>query len=284
MDYAEPRYELPSRHFFSRKAIPALHQHVKERIVHALRQSVSTKVHLTTDAWTSRHGQGRYVSITAHWVNVVDAGSTVDINFGTVLPSPRSRKQLAVGVRTPSSSSFCRSESSSTDRSRPTTPSAAATVAHQLSHYGPATGKHQQAVLAMKCLGDNRHTAEVLSEFLQRETQSWLGTVDLEAGKEDENLDRKSFIIKETVCPKSENVDLSKCDFKVDGAVKICSLDLGVEGPEGVICISHTKDIRVKRSSRKPCRKKPCRPKLTGGYTLIGRPGKNQNEAQIIQV
>ncbi|CAJ0967163.1 unnamed protein product, partial [Ranitomeya imitator] len=52
MDYAEPRYELPSRHFFLRKAIPALHQHVKERIVHALRQSVSTKVHLTTDAWT----------------------------------------------------------------------------------------------------------------------------------------------------------------------------------------------------------------------------------------
>ncbi|CAJ0944809.1 unnamed protein product [Ranitomeya imitator] len=183
MDYAVPRYELPSRHFFSRKAIPALHQHVKERIVHALRQSVSTKVHLTTDAWTSRHGQGRYVSITAHWVNVVDAGSTGDSKFGTVLPSPRSRKQLAVAVRTPSSSSSCRSESSSTDRSRTTTPSAAATVAHQVSHYGAATGKRQQAVLAMKCLGDNRHTAEVLSEFLQKETQSWLGTVDLEAGK-----------------------------------------------------------------------------------------------------
>ncbi|CAJ0920324.1 unnamed protein product [Ranitomeya imitator] len=185
MDYAVPRYELPSRHFFSRKAIPALHQHVKERIVHALRQSVSTKVHLTTDAWTSRHGQGRYVSITAHWVNVVDAGSTGDSKFGTVLPSPRSRKQLAVAVRTPSSSSSssCRSESSSTDRSRTTTPSPAATVAHQVSHYGAATGKRQQAVLAMKCLGDNRHTAEVLSEFLQKETQSWLGTVDLEAGK-----------------------------------------------------------------------------------------------------
>ncbi|CAJ0936362.1 unnamed protein product [Ranitomeya imitator] len=186
MDYAVPRYELPSRHFFSRKAIPALHQHVKERIVHALRQSVSTKVHLTTDAWTSRHGQGRYVSITAHWVNVVDSGSTGDSKFGTVLPSPRSSKQLSVAVRTPSSSSSsssCRSKSSSTDRSRTNTPSAPATVAHQVSHYGAATGIRQQAVLAMKCLGDNRHTAEVLSEFLQQETQSWLGTVDLEAGK-----------------------------------------------------------------------------------------------------
>ncbi|XP_077137873.1 uncharacterized protein LOC143804011 [Ranitomeya variabilis] len=185
MDYAVPRYELPSRHFFSRKAIPALQQHVKDCIVHALRQSVTTKVHLTTDAWTSRHGQGRYVSITAHWVNVVDAGSTGDSNIGTVLPSPRSRKELAVGVRPPSSSSSssCRSESSSTHRSRTSTPSAAATVAHQVCHYGTASGKRQQAVLAMKCLGDNRHTAEVLSEFLLNETQSWLGTVHLEAGK-----------------------------------------------------------------------------------------------------
>ncbi|CAJ0924544.1 unnamed protein product [Ranitomeya imitator] len=131
--------------------------------------------------------RGRYVSITAHWVNVVDSGSTGDSKFGTVLPSPRSSKQLSVAVRTPSSSSSssssCRSKSSSTDRSRTNTPSAPATVAHQVSHYGAATGIRQQAVLAMKCLGDNRHTAEVLSEFLQQETQSWLGTVDLEAGK-----------------------------------------------------------------------------------------------------
>ncbi|CAJ0951327.1 unnamed protein product [Ranitomeya imitator] len=118
MDYAVPRYELPSRHFFSRKAIPALHQHVKERIVHALRQSVSTK-----------------------------------------------KREL---VHRPQSHNH-------------SIPSAA--VAHQVSHYGAATGKRQQAVLAMKCLGDNRHTAEVLSEFLHQETQSWLGTVDLEAGK-----------------------------------------------------------------------------------------------------
>ncbi|XP_077111148.1 zinc finger BED domain-containing protein 4-like [Ranitomeya variabilis] len=185
MAYAVPRYDLPSRHFFARKAIPALHQHVKDRIVHALRQSVSGKVHLTTDAWTSRHGQGRYVSITAHWVNVVDAGSTGDSHSGTVLPSPRSRKQLAVGVRHPSSSSSSssRSDSSSTECSRLATPSAAASVAHELSHYGTPSGKRQQAVLEMKCLGDNRHTAEILAEFLQQESESWLGSVHLEAGK-----------------------------------------------------------------------------------------------------
>ncbi|CAJ0947942.1 unnamed protein product [Ranitomeya imitator] len=135
---------------------------------------------------------------------------------------------------------------------------------------------------------DGRSIGDIIDLYNQKQGVKYLykslDQISIAPPQEDENLDRKSFIIKETVCPKSENVDLSKCDFKVDGAVKICSLDLGVEGPEGVICISHTKDIRVKRSSRKPCRKKPCRPKLTGGYTLIGRPGKNQNEAQIIQV
>ncbi|CAJ0926552.1 unnamed protein product [Ranitomeya imitator] len=45
MAYAVPRYDLPSRHFFVRKAIPALHQHVKEHIVHALRQSKRNFVH-----------------------------------------------------------------------------------------------------------------------------------------------------------------------------------------------------------------------------------------------
>ncbi|CAJ0967843.1 unnamed protein product [Ranitomeya imitator] len=117
MAYAVPRYDLPSQHFFARKTIPALHQHVKDRIVYALRQSVE------------------------------------------------------------------RSESSSTERSRTTTPSTAASVAHEVSHYGTASGKRQQAVLEMKCLGNNRHTAEVLAEYLQQETHSWLGSVHLDAGK-----------------------------------------------------------------------------------------------------
>ncbi|XP_069816650.1 cathelicidin-6-like [Dendropsophus ebraccatus] len=99
--------------------------------------------------------------------------------------------------------------------------------------------------------------------------------------EEDEEPKRRKVIIRETVCPKSENTDISKCDFKADGDVKICSLD---RGDEDIICTSVYKDVRVKRSSRRPCTGRKCRPWLAGGSTLIGRPANNNNRAGIIWV
>ncbi|KAG8569219.1 hypothetical protein GDO81_014299 [Engystomops pustulosus] len=52
MAAAAPRYSVPSRHYFSRCAVPALHQHVSDNIIRALTNAVSDKVHLTTDTWT----------------------------------------------------------------------------------------------------------------------------------------------------------------------------------------------------------------------------------------
>ncbi|KAG8584060.1 hypothetical protein GDO81_008664 [Engystomops pustulosus] len=58
MAAAAPRYSVPSRHYFSRCAVPALHQHVSDNIIRALTNAVSDKVHLTTDTWTSAAGLG----------------------------------------------------------------------------------------------------------------------------------------------------------------------------------------------------------------------------------
>ncbi|XP_056375535.1 cathelicidin-2-like [Hyla sarda] len=102
--------------------------------------------------------------------------------------------------------------------------------------------------------------------------------------QEDENPKRRICIMRETECLKSANPDLSQCDFKPDGDVKICSVDLGDEDPEDIVCTSLTKDVRVKRSSRKPCRGRNCRPRLSGGYTLIGRPAKTNNKPRVIWV
>ncbi|KAM4028620.1 cathelicidin-3-like [Anomaloglossus baeobatrachus] len=74
----------------------------------------------------------------------------------------------------------------------------------------------------------------------------------------EDNKERKTFIIKETVCPKSDNPDLSQCDFKPDGDVRLCSLDLGDEVSVDEICISLSKNVRVNRSSRSKCPRKPC--------------------------
>ncbi|XP_070592611.1 vomeronasal type-2 receptor 26-like [Erythrolamprus reginae] len=57
-----PQYSVPSCYYFSRKAIPALHQHVVEKIRCALQNAVSSWVQLTTDTWTSKHGKGQYIS------------------------------------------------------------------------------------------------------------------------------------------------------------------------------------------------------------------------------
>ncbi|CAJ0960043.1 unnamed protein product [Ranitomeya imitator] len=80
--------------------------------------------------------------------------------------------------------------------------------------------------------------------------------------------DTKSFLIKETVCLKSENPELSQCDFKSDGNVKICTLHLGDEDPVDKICISLTTDDTANRTGRRRCPRRPCR--LPGSNSPIG--------------
>ena len=58
------RYLSAKRHFFSRKAIPALYRHVEGNVHASLDRAVSGKVNITADSWSSRHGQGRYLSFT----------------------------------------------------------------------------------------------------------------------------------------------------------------------------------------------------------------------------
>ncbi|XP_069816656.1 cathelicidin-6-like isoform X2 [Dendropsophus ebraccatus] len=60
--------------------------------------------------------------------------------------------------------------------------------------------------------------------------------------EEDDNPNRSAFIIRETVCLKSENPDVSQCDFKLDGDVKICAVDLADEDPEDIVCTSLTQE------------------------------------------
>ncbi|XP_077350095.1 cathelicidin antimicrobial peptide-like [Lithobates pipiens] len=56
------------------------------------------------------------------------------------------------------------------------------------------------------------------------------------------------FLIKETDCPKSEEIDLERCDHSKDGDVKVCVLH---QEDEDVKCVSLTENSRSKRSSKK---------------------------------
>ncbi|XP_072011013.1 cathelicidin-6-like [Engystomops pustulosus] len=88
--------------------------------------------------------------------------------------------------------------------------------------------------------------------------------------EEENNPDRVICIMKETTCLRSEETELSQCNYKPGGEVKVCVLDLDVVDPEDIMCRSLTKGVRVKRSSRKSRRRRPPGSRLTGGFTLIG--------------
>lgn len=62
-----PRYQLPSRSFFSRTAIPALYCQVREDIEKKLLQH-SAFYSATTDMWASG-STDPYISFTIHYIN-----------------------------------------------------------------------------------------------------------------------------------------------------------------------------------------------------------------------
>ena len=68
-----PQWKVPGRNFFSKKAIPNLYSVVEKEVMASLAYSVGARVHLTTDTWSAKHGQGRYITYTAHWVNLLTA-------------------------------------------------------------------------------------------------------------------------------------------------------------------------------------------------------------------
>ncbi|XP_073415609.1 zinc finger BED domain-containing protein 4-like [Dendrobates tinctorius] len=165
MAVAVPHYVVPSRHYFSRRAIPTLHTNVTDKIRCALRNAISGKVHITTDTWTSKHGQERYISLTAHWVNVVATGPEAEGIPVHVLPPPtRISGQFSVHV---ASSSYSNSS----------------TISSSGQHnFCTAKGKRQQAVLKLICLGEKSHTAQELWTGIKQQTDEWLVPLNLKPG------------------------------------------------------------------------------------------------------
>ncbi|XP_066441001.1 cathelicidin-related antimicrobial peptide Bf-CRAMP-like [Eleutherodactylus coqui] len=118
---------------------------------------------------------------------------------------------------------------------------------------------------------DERSIREIISLYNQMEGVTYLYKYldQIFITSLEENEKDRGYIIKETECLKSENPDLSQCDFKPDGNVKICNLD--AEVPEDIKCISLPEGVRVRRSTKRPGRKRPRPPRLTGRYSPLGR-------------
>ncbi|XP_077111455.1 zinc finger BED domain-containing protein 6-like isoform X1 [Ranitomeya variabilis] len=179
MALAIPQYNVPSRFYFSRQAVPALHKHVEGHIKHALLNAVSSKVHLTTDAWTSHHGQGRYLSLTAHWVNVVEPGTDHASGAGRVLSTPRTAGIQSVRI---DSSSYTSSSDSSLQEPSQSTSTWTRERLPVTTDMSSAVAKRQQAVLKLIYLGNRSHTAQELWNAIKQESDVWFVPANLQPG------------------------------------------------------------------------------------------------------
>lgn len=67
VDYLEPRYTMPSRHYFVEKALPALQKQIRDKLLMQLAEA--SDVAFTTDIWSSSVCPMSLLSLTAQWVD-----------------------------------------------------------------------------------------------------------------------------------------------------------------------------------------------------------------------
>ncbi|XP_019402157.1 PREDICTED: zinc finger BED domain-containing protein 6 [Crocodylus porosus] len=91
MQIVAPDYQLPSRTYFSTKAVPRLHSVVREKVSLALEKAELHKVHLSIDMWTCEPALD-YLTVMAHWVSYEVSSSD------NASRAPNFRKQAALCV------------------------------------------------------------------------------------------------------------------------------------------------------------------------------------------
>lgn len=67
MEHVEPRFEMPSRHYFTEKALPALYKKISDKLLVLL--SDVPHVSFTTDIWSSSVAPMSLLSLTAQWID-----------------------------------------------------------------------------------------------------------------------------------------------------------------------------------------------------------------------
>ncbi|XP_066441141.1 cathelicidin-related antimicrobial peptide Na_CRAMP-like [Eleutherodactylus coqui] len=122
---------------------------------------------------------------------------------------------------------------------------------------------------------DERCIRHITNLYNQREggTNLYRSLDELPSVPLQEDGNNNGYILKETECQKSENRDLSQCDFKPDGDITLCDCDLKDEDPENMMCARVPKEKRAKRSIKGKSWFKKHRKLITGlviAYNLLG--------------
>lgn len=78
----EPGYDVPSRTYFSQKAIPQAYNNAVDQVLADFKRTDNFHFSITTDAWTSAVNLNPYVSLTCHFIN--NQWKLVSRNLATV--------------------------------------------------------------------------------------------------------------------------------------------------------------------------------------------------------
>ncbi|XP_040182933.1 zinc finger BED domain-containing protein 6-like [Rana temporaria] len=178
MECAQPRWKIPSSHYFSNKAIPALYAHVTKNVAHSLDFSLCSSVHTTAEIWSSSHSQEQYLAFTAHWVNLVTSSDNASCSQGqeVELVTPPRMARSSSETRRLSLSSI----SSSEDQSR--SPTAKQPASTCLPPYHTCKMKRCRAILHLMSLGDRSHTAGELLACINQQIARWFSPHLLHVG------------------------------------------------------------------------------------------------------
>ena len=63
----DPRYEVPSRKYLTKIALPSLYAEIRERVTNKLQEAEYYSV--TTDLWSSTGKLEPYLAVTVHYIN-----------------------------------------------------------------------------------------------------------------------------------------------------------------------------------------------------------------------
>jgi len=67
MKVAEPRFQVPSKGYFTKTVIPSLYGHVREGVKNMVEETQFLCI--TTDLWTAAHGNRAYLGLTCHGID-----------------------------------------------------------------------------------------------------------------------------------------------------------------------------------------------------------------------
>ena len=91
--HLQPRYLIPSRHFFSEKALPQLYDDIKKKVFNEITKS--QYIRLTSDIWSCPSSNEIFISLSGYWIKKTFKCKNAVLTFTSHFPEFLTGKNTA---------------------------------------------------------------------------------------------------------------------------------------------------------------------------------------------